>query len=83
MNTRLKTFVVISTGRSWMCSLEKRRRSAALQNAGAVIYDLQAREASWTAPALWRFVRQAITTKIPYALRAPKSIELLYEKTIL
>jgi tetratricopeptide (TPR) repeat protein len=36
-------------------SREKRRRAAALQNAGAFVVAPALREASWTAPALWRF----------------------------
>jgi len=36
-------------------SREKRRRAAALQNAGAFVIAPALREASWTAPALWRF----------------------------
>jgi tetratricopeptide (TPR) repeat protein len=36
-------------------SREKRRRAAALQNAGAFVMAPALREASWTAPALWRF----------------------------
>jgi tetratricopeptide (TPR) repeat protein len=34
---------------------EKRRRAAALQDAGAFVMVPNWREASWTAPALWRF----------------------------
>jgi len=36
-------------------SIKKRRRTAALQDAGAFIAAPGAREASWTAPVLWRF----------------------------
>jgi tetratricopeptide (TPR) repeat protein len=36
-------------------SREKRRRAAAFQNAGAFVMAPALREASWTAPALWRF----------------------------
>ena len=36
-------------------SREKRRRTAALQNAGAFVIAPALREASWTAPVLWRF----------------------------
>jgi len=36
-------------------SREKRRRAAALQNAGAFVIAPALREASWTAPDLWRF----------------------------
>ena len=34
---------------------EKRRRAAALQDAGAIFWNPRMREASWTAPVLWRF----------------------------
>src|ERR1035437_2718260 len=34
---------------------EKRRRAAAVQDAGANFCDFRQREASWSAPALWRF----------------------------
>ena len=36
---------------------EKRWRATALQNAGALADDHRMREASWSAPALWRFGR--------------------------
>ncbi len=35
--------------------MEKRRRAAAVQNAGARNETLGEREASWSAPVLWRF----------------------------
>ena|ERR1017187_1084774 len=34
---------------------EKRRRAAAVQDAGAMTGDFRPHEASWTAPVLWRF----------------------------
>jgi len=45
--------------RAWYSHLawrvEKRRRAAALQNAGAFGVALASCEASWTAPVFWRF----------------------------
>ncbi|HUA67863.1 MAG TPA: tetratricopeptide repeat protein [Candidatus Saccharimonadales bacterium] len=38
-----------------VCQIEKRRKTAAVQNAGAFASAAVLREASWTAPALWRF----------------------------
>ena len=37
------------------CGSEKRRRAAALQDAGAFAHASVSRGASWTAPVLWRF----------------------------
>jgi hypothetical protein len=36
---------------------QKRWRATAVQNAGALADDHRMREASWSAPALWRFGR--------------------------
>jgi hypothetical protein len=41
---------------------EKRRRAAALQNAKRLPATCGLREASWTAPALWRFDRRSRQT---------------------
>jgi tetratricopeptide (TPR) repeat protein len=40
---------------TFMARIEKRRRAAALQDAGAFSGDRRVREASWSAPVLWRF----------------------------
>jgi hypothetical protein len=40
---------------------EKRRRAAALQDAGALADALEPREASWSAPLLWRFEKSRLS----------------------
>jgi hypothetical protein len=55
---------------------EKRRRAAAVQDAGANFCDFRQREASWSAPALWRFRSEPdCQPRSPRRLVAPKSDE--------
>jgi hypothetical protein len=42
----------------YICLRKKRRRAAALQDAARDTMIPEIREASWTAPALWRFARR-------------------------
>jgi hypothetical protein len=44
---------------------QKRRRAAALPDAGAKPCGFRKREASWTAPVLWRFGMRVVTGGLP------------------
>ena len=50
---------VLRLGFATARSGEKRWRTTAVQNAGAFTKTPEIREASWSAPALWRFGRSA------------------------
>jgi hypothetical protein len=51
---------------------EKRWRATAVQDAGAFKLTSEIREASWSAPALWRFGRRRVTANYAkYAKEIP------------
>jgi len=61
---------------------EKRRRAAALQDADAMFCGPNVREASWSAPVLWRFARRPISARLTLNCSAPISIEPLYDRHV-
>ena len=69
-----------------MTAVEKRRRAAALQDAGARTAAVDERGASWSAPVLWRFVKREkqrereLTNDKIYGRKTEKHLEKIVDR---